>query len=360
MRTVRLPLPVLALLLVPAALLWSAPAVADLARGRAVFEANCAACHGPRGHPDPDSAVVQALGVVPADFADALFNSREPESDWRIVVTHGGPALGFSDRMPAFGESLGAADIDAVLDYVKTLGGEHDYPDGGHNHFLGLRTKKAFPEDEWVWKTRYASQDGADQLRHTLEYEWRIGQRWQGVLEASYLSAGGEGRWDVFEPGFKYVVRHDLAAGFIATVGANVGVPLRGDREWEFLPYVAAARDLGDWSVQGHARLKLPTDDPGAGSAEFATVAHWVHTDWPRNVFPGIELVAEVPFDRGPGMERVQWSLIPQARIGLNKRGHVALNVGVEVPLNDTERYDWRGYLNLIWDFADGGFFEGW
>ena len=56
----------------------------------------------------------------------------------------------------------------------------------------------------------------------------------------------------------------------------------------------------------------------------------------------------------------MQWSAIPQARIGLNKRGNIALNAGVELPLNDDYRYDWRAYVYFIWDFADGGLFEGW
>ncbi len=47
-------------------------------------------------------------------------------------------------------------------------------------------------------------------------------------------------------------------------------------------------------------------------------------------------------------------------RIGLSKRGHVALNVGLEWPLNERDRYDQRAYVFLIWDFADGGFFEAW
>jgi hypothetical protein len=73
--------------------------------------------------------------------------------------------------------------------------------------------------------------------------------------------------------------------------------------------------------------------------------------------------VAEVPFETGTGPGKkssVQWSVLPQVRIGLTKRGHVAINAGVELPLNDRERYDWRAYAYLIWDFADGGFFEGW
>ena len=78
----------------------------ELARGADIFRTNCAACHGPDGGPDPDSALVKSFGVVPANFADALFNSREPLSDWKTVVSYGGPALGFSDKMPAFGESI--------------------------------------------------------------------------------------------------------------------------------------------------------------------------------------------------------------------------------------------------------------
>lgn len=347
---------------VVALLAWAGSACAqDLERGRQVYERNCVACHGPAGKPDVHGPVVQALGVPPADFSDALFNSREPLSDWRLVATHGGPSLGFSDRMPAFGASLEEADIEDVLSYVKTLGGSHDYPDGDLNLFLPLRTRKAFPEDEWVWKMRYTDRDGPDQWRHTLEYEWRIGERFQGVLEASYQFEGDRDRWDVFEPGFKYVAHHDRAAGRITTLGANVGVPLRSDRDWEVLPYVAHGRILSDdWTLQASARLKLPVEQPDDGSAEFAAIVHWTHSEWPRNAFPALELVAEVPFDPGPGVDNVQWSLVPQTRIGLNRRGHVALNVGVELPLNERDRYEWRGYVFLIWDFADGGFFEGW
>lgn len=336
----------------------------DLARGAEVYRVNCATCHGPAGSPDANSELVKSLGVVPANFSDALFNSREPASTWKMVIVHGGPSMGFSEMMPAFGASLSEQDIDSVLAYIKTLGGSHDYPDGSLNLFLPIRTKKAFPEDEWVWKQRYTDQDGDDQWRNTLEYEWRIGQRWQGVLEISHQFEGGNERWDVFEPGFKYVLKHDTRAGFIATVGGNLGVPLRSDRDWEVLPYVAFGKILSDdWTFQGSARLKLSLEHWDNGSAEFAGVVHWVRPERPRSVFPALEVVAEMPFDPdkgGPGTDAVQVSLLPQARIGLNKRGNIALNVGVELPVNDTWRYDWRGYVYFIWDFADGGLFEGW
>jgi mono/diheme cytochrome c family protein len=347
-----------------AAPVLAADAEADLERGREIFQSNCVTCHGPGGRPDPDSPLVQSLGVVPANFSDALFNSREPTDDWKIVITHGGPALGFSEQMPAFGESLSEQDIENVLAYIKTLGGEHDYPDGSLNLFLPIRTKKAFPEDEWVWKQRFTGQDGDDAWKNTLEYEFRIGQRAQGILEVTHEKEGSSSDFGHFEPGFKYVLKHDTRAGFILTGAAQVGIPLNGGANWEFLPYLAFGKVLSDaWTLQGSGRLKFDLEDSDASSAELASIVHWTHTPWPRNVFPGLELVAEVPFERGDGADRksaVQWAIVPQARIGLNKRGNIALNVGMEWPLNDTERYDWRAYVYFIWDFADGGLLEGW
>ncbi len=338
-------------------------AAARLARGAEIYAANCVACHGPGGSPDPELA--RSLGVMPANFSDALFNSREPAATWRMVITHGGPPMGFSESMPAFGGVLPEHDIDAVLAYIKTLGGEHDYPDGALNLFLPIRTKKAFPEDEWVWKMRYTDQDGDDVWKNTLEYEFRVGERGQGIVEVTHEVKGSQSDFGHLEPGFKYVLTHDESSGFILTGAAQVGIPLNSDANWEFLPYLAFGKILSpEWTLQGSGRLKFDLEDSDANSAELAGIVHWVHSDWGRAVFPALELVAEVPFERGDGPDRkdaVQWSVLPQARIGLNKRGNIALNAGVEVPVNDRDRrYDWRVYLYFIWDFADGGLFDGW
>lgn len=330
--------------------------------GRQIFQNYCASCHGVSGSPDP--VMAESLGVMPADFSDALFNSRESESEWRLVATHGGPSLGFSEVMPAFGEVLSAEEIDRVLGHIKTLGGEHDYPDGSLNLFLPVRTKKAFPEDEVVWKQRFTGQDGDDAWKNILEYEFRIGQRWQGVLELTHEKKGDSSDFGHFEPGFKYVLHHDANRGMIATLGGNLGVPMNSDEPWEVLPYLAFGKILSDqWTLQGSGRLKLDVENSDHSSGELAAIVHWVHSPWPRNVFPALEVVGEVPFERGSGAERkaaVQWSALPQVRIGLSKLGHVALNAGVELPLNDRDRYDWRAYVYLIWDFADGGFFDAW
>lgn len=337
---------------------------ADLQRGAEIFRTNCATCHGLEGAPDINSALVKSLGVLPANFADSLFNSREPASTWKMVITYGGPEMGFSEMMPAFGGALTEQDIDNVLAYIKTLGGNQDYPDGSLNLFLPIRSKKAFPEDEWVWKQRYTGQDGDNAWKNTLEYEFRIGKRSQGVFEVTHEIKGSQQDFGHFEPGMKYVLKHDTDAGFILTGAAQVGVPLNSDAHWEFLPYLAFGKVLSEkFTLQGSGRLAIDLEDSDESKAEFAGIVHYVHSDYGRAVFPGLEVVAEMPFERGTGSERaaaVQWSVIPQARIGLNKRGNIALNTGVELPLNDDYRYDWRIYVYFIWDYADGGLFEGW
>lgn len=328
------------------------------------FYTNCAVCHGPAGQPDPDSELVKSLGVVPANFSDPLFNSREPRTNWFLVIKHGGPALGFSDKMPAFKDTLADAEIHELIAYVKTLGGEHDYPPGDLNLFLPLRTKKAFPEDEVVWKMRYTDEDNKQEWKNTLEIEKRFGKRFQAVLEINHRFDDGDEKFDSLEPGGKYVLHYDIHRKFIATLGGNVKIPLESGKSVEALPYLAFGKILNDqFTFQGSTRAKLPVDEINAGSVELSGIVHWTHTSWRRSVFPGLELTADIPLDRGTGIKRkdfAQVSVTPQLRIGLSKRGHVAVNLGVELPLNDTDRFDYRGYMFLIWDFADGPFWAGW
>lgn len=332
-------------------------------RAAANFQTYCAVCHGSAGRPDPDSAMVKALGVVPANFSDALFNSREPAGDFYMVIKHGGAALGLSEQMPAFGDSLSDEEITGLVAYVKTLAGPHDYPPGDLNLFLPLKTKKAFPEDELVWKGNFEDINGHERFTQTLELEQRFGTCSQLVLELSHRIEDSDGKFKSVEFGAKHVLHHNLDQGFIATLAGVVEVPV-DDSSVELLPYLAVGKILNDqWTVQGSLRAKLPVDELGNGSMELSGVVHWVHTPWGRAVFPALEFTGDFPFERGSGAGRVDfshWTVTPQVRIGLTRGGHVALNLGVEVPINETNRFDWRGLVFLIWDFADGPFWAGW
>jgi mono/diheme cytochrome c family protein len=335
-------------------------AAGDPAAGRLVYEAACVACHGTTGMADPDSPVVQALDPKPANLADPLFNSREPTSDWLTVVTHGGQALGLSAAMPGQLGSLTEQQIRDVVAYTKTLApGSEAYPPGELNFFLPIRTKKAFPEDEVVWKSRYVEQDGQDVWRNVLEFEKRFGKRSMFVAEVIHEDDGTESEITEVELGAKRVLRWNLEKRSILSGAVVVALPRDRDASDEIIPYLAYGRQFGESVVlQSSLRVFLPVDDVGDGQTELAGIVHWRWTERPRSVFPALELTATAPFDSGDG-DSVQWTVLPQLRIGLTRGAHVALNLGVEIPLSD-QSYDRRYQMTLLWDFADGSFFKGW
>ena len=332
---------------------------ADLAAGQRTFETVCATCHGITGKPDPANPVVQAFDPQPADLSDPLFNSREPAGDWEMVVKHGGHAMGLSAQMPAQGEALSDAEVADVVAYVKTLVDTSDYPPGEMNFFLPVRTKKAFPEDEVVWKSRWTDRDGDDVWRNVLEVEKRVGKRGQLALEVIHEDDGTDSEITEVEVGYKHVLYWSAAKQSILTGALFVAIPTDGDSPEEIIPYLAYGRALNErWIIQSSLRAIFPTDDAGDGELEWAGIVHYQWTPWPRRVFGGLELTAAAPFE-DQGGDRVQFTVVPQVRIGLTRGGHVALNLGVELPLSD-QSYDYRAHLNLLGDFADGSFFKGW
>ena len=333
---------------------------ADLEAGRKIFEEICAACHGTAGRPDPANPVVQALDPQPADLSDPLFNSREPAEDWNIVVTHGGPALGLSAVMPGQQGALSEEGIRNVVAYAKTLApGSDRYPPGEMNFFLPVRTKKAFPEDEIVYKARITERDGDNVWRNVIEIEKRFGKRSMGVLEVIHEDDGTDSEITKVEAGAKTVLHWNLEKRSILSGALIVAFPTDSDDSEEIIPYVAYGMKFSDKAtLQSSARVIVPVDDTDEGAVELAGVVHYVWAERPRAVFPALEFTATVPFD-AEDEDTVQWTVVPQVRIGLTKGGHVALNLGVEFPLSD-QPYNTRYHLNLLWDFADGSFFKGW
>jgi hypothetical protein len=131
-----------------------------------------------------------------------------------------------------------------------------------------------------------------------------------------------------------------------------------GNSDGELQTYFAYGRVLSEtWILQSSLRFKFPMDKASDGATELAAALHYVHSPWPRRVFPGLEIIAEAPFESQNG--DLEWMALPQVRIGLTRGGHVALNLAVELPLSG-QSWDNRAYLTLLWDFADGGFFKGW
>lgn len=329
---------------------------ADIENGRQVYDTYCVSCHGAGGMLDPSSPVIQGLGVTPADFSDALFNSREPAADWQMVIKYGGHALGLAQQMPAQGEVLSDEQIDDVTEYLKSLVDTSLYPPGEMNLMLPIRTKKAFPEDEVVYIGRYTDQDGDHAYKQVLEFEKRIGKAGQGILELVHESEGSVSELSEVEVGYKQAL--SFSRSHILSAAAVVAVPVEAEGDGEFQTYLAYGKELSpSWIFQSSLRLKFPFEDSGDGEVELAGIAHFVHSPWPRRVFPALEVVATQPFRSSNG--DLEWTAMPQVRVGLTRGGHVALNLGVEVPLTG-QSWERRYYMTLLWDFADGSFFQGW
>jgi len=85
-----------------------------IARGRVVYRGSCASCHGDEGHGDGPSAT--GMKPPPGDFA-APWRHGTDAADVRRLIADGVPG----SRMPSFGGSLSANDLDAVTAYVLSL-----------------------------------------------------------------------------------------------------------------------------------------------------------------------------------------------------------------------------------------------
>ncbi|MDZ7825185.1 MAG: hypothetical protein U5R48_03055 [Gammaproteobacteria bacterium] len=302
--------------------------------------------------------------MVPANFTDLQFNSREPAADWAMVIEHGGAALGSPEKMPAFREVLTDEEITTPGRVSQGDSGRAPRPGWSAQpvpaaqHHQGVPGGRGGVEEQLRRARRRGRLGERDRVREALRQA-----RPAGWLELVQSLEDGDSDLDKIEVGGKYVLHTDERNTSILTAGSKFEFPVDdGDEEW--LPYLAFGRILNDrWTFQGHGRAKLPFDDFGDGSFEVAGIMHWTHSPWPRNLFPGLEVVADIPFDRGNGPDRSDFaavSIIPQTRIGLTKGGHVALNLGVEIPVNETDRFDYVAQMSLLWDFADGPFWMGW
>jgi hypothetical protein len=243
-----------------------------------------------------------------------------------------------------------------VTAYIKSMVDTSDYPPGEMNLMLPTRVKKAFPEDEVVYKGRFTNQDGEDAYKNVLEFEKRVGKRGQAILELVHNSQGSVSELSEIEVGYKRAL--SFSKEHLLSGAAVVALPIEADGDGELQTYFAYATEISPtWTFQGSLRFKFPFDKLSDGEAELAGIVHYVHTPWPRRVFPALELTATNHYKSRNG--DLEWTALPQVRIGLTRGGHVAMNLGVEIPLSD-QSWDNRLYLTVLWDFADGGFFQGW
>jgi mono/diheme cytochrome c family protein len=115
---------VLGLAMLPAA----ARAAGDAAKGKSVFELNCASCHGTSGKGDgPTGVALAAQGTHPRDFTKADFKydtdkdgKAGTDADLANVIKNGAGAYGGSPLMAPWGH-LGDATIQDLIAHIRTF-----------------------------------------------------------------------------------------------------------------------------------------------------------------------------------------------------------------------------------------------
>jgi hypothetical protein len=338
---------------------------ANLQTPKQVYEAACAACHGPDGRAGP--AVDADYPLVPPDFSDCRFASREPDTDWLAVSHDGGPARGFDRLMPAYGEALDLGRLQQALDYIRTLCTDKAWPRGELNLPRALVTTKAYPEDEAV-VTVIASEGD---ITNKLVYEKRYGPRNQVELIVPVaFSERSPGDWTggIGDLGFafKRAIAHSFERGSIFSGAVELIVPSGstergiGGGRTVLEPFVAFGQLLpAEGFLQVQVGGELPFGSGHANEAFWRAVLGrgFAQGRWGRGWSPMVEFLGARELERGA---TTHWDIVPQLQVTLNTRQHIMLNVGVRVPVNAREGRASQFMTYLLWDWFDGGFLEGW
>ncbi len=347
------------------------PSRLTLETGKQVWDGGCVSCHGPNGAGESP----HLLGFEPPDtfpdFSDCPTSTVESDIQWRAVITHGGPARGFSRIMPAFRDLLTPSQIDKVIVYMRDMCTEDAWPRGNLNLPRPLFTEKAFPENETVVAGSVNAQ-GDPGISSTLIYEKRIGA--SGMIEAivPFDFTQQSGTWgSAFGDlglGYKHKLVHSLSTGSIFSVGAELFAPTgnralgTGGDSTVFEGFAAYGQFLSAGSfLQAHTGIELPAHPDKVPRAFFARTAigkmfaanGGLGSRWT----PIVEFIADRELVSGT---TTNWDVVPQIQIPLNTRMHVLGNVGLRFPVNNTASRPRQLMFYVLWDWADGGLLQGW
>jgi mono/diheme cytochrome c family protein len=345
-----------------------------LTTGREIFLAGCAGCHGADGKGQPQSI----LGFEPPDtfpdFTDCPTTTPESDIHWKSIITDGGPRRGFSEIMPSFREALTPAQIDMVVEHLRTLCVDESWPRAEMNLPRPLYTEKAFPENETVFNGNVGASGGY--AGGNIVYEKRFGARTNVELimpfSFSRLDSGGTTSWGGgvgdLTVELKRVAYYNLRSGSLLTVAGelnlNTGDRARGTGNGVTIiePFVSFAQLFPRESfLQVQSGVEFPTSSGVRPKEAFIRTAigktfreeQGVDRAWS----PMLEILAARDLQAGA---RTEIDIAPQMQVTLAQRQHVRANFGVRIPVNNFNSRNVELGFYLLWDWFDGGFRDGW
>jgi hypothetical protein len=339
-----------------------------LTSGEAIFAAGCAGCHGARGDGAPEASTVFERPATFPDFTDCPTTTPELDVDWKATITQGGHGRGFSRIMPSFAEELTSAQVDAVIAYLRGLCRDDRFPRGELNLPRPLHTEKAFPESETVYTAGITS--GDHDLDSEVAYEQRLSARDQLEVAVPFASvrAGGARASGI----------GDVAVGLKRVLFASRNTIASGQGE-VILPVGNRDRGLGSGVTTFGMFATVGRILPSASFVQFQIGSDQpVSTDKsPRTLFwrvaagrsfrqedglgrmwsPMVEAISEREFADGAASDI---DLVPQFQVTLNRRQHLRVNLGVQLPATNREGRSKQLVCYFLWDWFDGGLFDGW
>jgi len=88
--------------------------------GSILADKYCSRCHEPESSPERVSNF-ENLEVKPHPFTEGNTLNKMSDSDLTSTIQHGGPALNRSALMPPYGNTLTAADVRALVSYIRAV-----------------------------------------------------------------------------------------------------------------------------------------------------------------------------------------------------------------------------------------------
>jgi len=305
------------------------------------------------------------------DFTACDQTTPEADTTWKDIITNGGPARGFSEIMPSFGEALTSQQIDDVISYLRSLCRDRNWPRGELNLPRALVTEKAYPEDEVVLSTSFNAQGAPGGQTHII-HEQRFGKRNQievdvpvSFQEQNHTWYGGIGDTTL---GVKRTMFSSLPSGSILSLQGSIILPTGSTRRGfgsgttTFETFVAFDQLFrGNSFVQTQFGADLPRHTDIAPQSIFfnSAIGHSFAADHGlgRLWSPMLEVLGDRDLLDGAKMN---WDVLPQLQVTISRRQHIRADLGVRVPVNNTAGRPIQLMFYVLWDWQDGRLNEGW
>jgi len=331
--------------------------LAQLLHGREVFERNCMGCHGADGK--GTGRLAATLPVRPSNLTDCKLTDEDPVLVGQGIIRHGGPSIGRSLAMPAFGTVLSDSDIVDVARYVRSLCTDPDWVPRELDFPHPLITSKAFPEEHITIGGRFG-RNGTN----VSEYFGRLDYRVNGLTDIGITSRALSINPNIgpTESGLgdtvlsvNRVLAFSTLYRALASAGLDLALPTGNDRRGlgggsvVFVPSLRAGVDWKHVVVQVAGALVVPTTMSNSNTQANLDVAigRYFLPNPRLQITPMIELNMGTQIS-GSSYGETKSAILPLIRV---KWLRWAVGVGVQVPITDARDFEVSPLFDLIYDY---------